>query len=412
MKCAASYPSSVCPGTVKLDKELNGSPFDLRCRECKFRVGQIDIGFDQNKRIDLIKKKLQQTQQGFGKNTSREIGSWESFAESMLVDLFYEAAGMRPGIGNAALVSCGSLGRREATPHSDLEFFLLVEKTDQPLVEKGFGIANKMYEFAESIHAATGIFGEDHNFKRGRGHICMSVEGKHLEPGFRNQLVITTVDLHDFILWSNLVGGHVVMGQPQMYEQFRNMVVQLTHNRELIVGRLENDLLLVGTGGSVFDKWKKREVKTKINIKAHLLRPCTYTIVYLGAYFQVDGSGDRIHLHKLKQKGYVSDAVARMIETTMQTAEQWRWKSHLEHKGEVDDIDLATIKEMNQRTEILNCVNNVSSLLALADAWIKLQRTPPKKSFFSFGKQAESPYLTQNPGKYRYVPFDQDRPKN
>ncbi|MFO0825120.1 MAG: hypothetical protein U0792_18695 [Gemmataceae bacterium] len=39
-------------------------------------------------------------------------------------------------------------------------------------------------------------------------------------------------------------------------------------------------------------------------------------------------------------------------------------------KAEVDELDLSTVTDFNQKMDILTCVNNVSCLLARAAEWI------------------------------------------
>jgi signal-transduction protein with cAMP-binding, CBS, and nucleotidyltransferase domain len=358
--------------------------------------------FDDNKRVELIRKKLEQMHQGFDKNQLREIGSWAPFAESVLVDLFYAVAGMRPMVGKAALVSCGSLGRRESTPHSDLEFFLVVEGNDR--LEAGYTIANGIYEKAESIHNALKVFGQDVIFGKDKENICLTTTGRYRRWDQRlAQHVPELIEYDQFIYWTNLMGGHVVMGHPELYTTLRQNLVQVSHDRKLIVDRFENDVFL--SGGSVLNTWQKRDPLSTVNIKAHFLRPCTFTVTYLGAYYKVDGSGDRVHLHALNRAGYLSQPVFRIIDLTMQTAEKLRWASHLRHRDEEDKIDLDKITDFNQRMDVLTCINNVSCILELASLWIKRRRDP------FFKQNSERPFHTETPERYRHAPFEQKRPK-
>ncbi|MEO5859016.1 MAG: DUF294 nucleotidyltransferase-like domain-containing protein [Pyrinomonadaceae bacterium] len=303
---------------------------------------------------------------------SRLVGhQWADTADDYVRQLLFLAAkdlGMVPMLTEHAVVVTGSLGRRQATPYSDLEFFIVV--SNDKLLAPYHILIDKMWDLSKQITEITQSYTPDVYFRKGSSFNVMTADGEMLPYDSGRDLTAAPVGiLFDQIVRNMIEGGRCITGKVQLYtdlcehtSHFTNRKLALAEYKEWI-GYARKDFGNAFAGGS-------RPTGT-IDLKGMILRPVLYTTYCLGRYYRVPGNGDLSHILMLQSKGKISYPVCHLMKKTLDDAQLIRLQLHAQHKGEFDEVSF-------DHPRVKQCLRNISAVMGMGEAWLKKKKGQAK----------------------------------
>ncbi|MDI1243585.1 MAG: DUF294 nucleotidyltransferase-like domain-containing protein [bacterium] len=303
---------------------------------------------------------------------SRLVGQqWADTADGYVRQLLFLAAkevGMVPLLTEHAVVVTGSLGRRQATPYSDLEFFIVV--SDDKLLAPYHILIDKMWDLSKQITEITNSYTPDVYFRKGSSFNVMTADGEMLPYDSGRDLQGAPVGiLFDQIVRNMIEGGRCITGNGQLYSDlceharyFTPRKLALAEYKEW-VGYARKDFANAFAGGA--------RPTGSIDLKGMILRPVLYTTYCLGRYYRVPGNGDIGHILLLQSKGKISSPVSHLMKKTLDDAQLIRLQLHARHRGEFDEVSF-------DHPRVKECLRNISALMGMGEAWLKKKKGQAK----------------------------------
>ena len=299
---------------------------------------------------------------------SRLVGQqWADITDNYVQQLLFLAAkeiGMVPLLTEHAVVVTGSLGRRQATPYSDLEFFIVV--SNDKLLAPYHLLIDKMWDLSEKITEITKSYTPDVYFRKGSSFNVMTADGEMLPYDRPRDLTAAPVGiLFDQIVRNMIEGGRRISGNGLLYDdlckhtsQFTNRKLALAEYKDWI-GYARKDFETAFAGG--------KRPTGPIDLKGMILRPLLYTTFCLGRYYSVPGNGDLAHILLLQSKGKISYPVGHLMKKTLDDAQLIRLKLHTQHGGEFDEVSF-------DHPRVKQCLRNISALMGMGEAWLRKKK--------------------------------------
>ena len=299
---------------------------------------------------------------------SRLVGhQWADTADNYVQELLFLAAkavGMVPLLAEHAVVVTGSLGRRQATPYSDLEFFIVVSNDN--LLAPYHKLVDKMWDLSKQITEITTSYTPDVYFRKGSSFNVLTSDGEMLPYDSERDLNAAPVGiLFDQIVRNMIEGGRRISGNGQLYSDLCEHTSHFTQRKLAMaeykewIGYARKDFENAFAGGA--------RPRGPIDLKGMVLRPLLYTTFCLGRYYRVPGNGDLGHIHKLQSKGKISPQVCHLMKKTLDDAQLIRLQLHTRHKREFDEVSF-------DHPRVKECLRNISALMGMGEAWLKKKK--------------------------------------
>jgi hypothetical protein len=328
---------------------------------------------------------------------NRQItGDWAAFVEASLVEFFEKAmatVGQPVSQGAFALVLSGSLARQQATPFSDLEFFIVVNDVNRigafrkvalemwKLIGAAGGNTRAVVSTQRPAELETGSLTEDAVIHSKSQFIVLTPKGQALDyKGVSN--VDAMPALKDGMFRNFVEAGRPIAGTPNLFLDLRKAIAEACEDarngamafekkiREEVTAEYDSFVrqyrtvriqkrhaLVLGAPVELPDQ-------VRINIKDMILRPILFTTLTLGRFYGVLGPGSLEHAVLLAWRGVISQQVLNLIVATTDYAQSLRLRLHTRARQETDEApaDHPVCKA---------CMRNISALMGMADIWIK-----------------------------------------
>lgn len=390
MPCRSVVKSVLCPGPT-LPKGVNADTSeDFRCRGCRLSAGareprvtteSIQRAHGRNQATIAI------TRQFPPKGSRLVAKQWADFVDTTLVEIFEEAcATQRPPVrlaaGEFSLVVTGSLSRRQATPYSDLEFFMVVD--DDEKVKPCARMVQVMWQNIREMTEQTKVLTPDSFFNEASrcNVVTPSMRGlasaqSSIWPDFEADLVQLEA-LYDLMSTNMYMGGRLIAGDEGLLEQLKGFL-RTSKSKELIVKDI--DEMVDDYGGQIAQLFGTKLASPRpiappegvvFDLKQLVLRPYTLCTLYLGRLYGVDGTGDKAQMKALYKEGYVSKEVYELMKHTLDAAQKLRQGLHAWYKKEKDMVGFGG--------PLCNlCLRNTSAFLGMCRLFCKQRIGDPSE---------------------------------
>jgi hypothetical protein len=355
MPCLSVVQSVLCPGD-SLPKDVTAdTAADYRCRGCRSVAGDRESRVTTES-IEKAKRRNQATAdmtRQFPKG-SRYVGKdWANFVDTALIEIFEEACAtqrppLRLGAKEFTFVVTGSLARRQATPYSDLEFFLVVD-TDAK-VKPYARMVQTMWQNIREMTEQTKAWKEDDFFNEASRFNVVTPSLRGLAFQMNSIWPNYDADIGDLGVETSLVhanmfmGGRVIAGNDRLLNELKAFL-----RRAKPIDDLIEDVKGAATDAAdLIGKLFRTKVAAPrpivppegatFNLKTTVLRPFTMCTLYLGKIYEINGTGDREHMKALYKAGRLSKEVYDLMKRTVDAAQKLRQELHAWNKEEQDDV--------------------------------------------------------------------------
>jgi hypothetical protein len=379
--CQSPLKSIVCPGPQLNEGIKIGSDGDLRCRHCRA------LAAPKWERSKVGEKgfvgRVQVEQRGFnrrldgGPGTTVRMGTrgkqpvrqdlaghdWAKVADAFVIRIFEEVA-PQPVSNSFALCVVGSLGRKEATQFSDLEFCFLLAEPHQEFLH----YALEMLKQIKPITEQTGAFSEDKVFCASNpDYMAFTMKGG-------------LINADDLIFRTNILGARCIYGgNPELLRELQKMVLAEKITKQQLLLDFQSDL------NDVISKWQGNRTDA-IDVKQHIMRPLTWIVGSLGRFHDILGTGNLNHAWNLfnYQPKLMSAEVFALFKQTYELGDALRQEIHREYGQEKESIrvlkrphlseqdrQLAEAHTRKYRARAIQCMENISQLVGITKAWMR-----------------------------------------
>lgn len=268
---------------------------------------------------------------------------WSQRVALVVQDLFDEQIGLSPPCRYAVCLA-GSGARREASPYSDLDCFLLVEDDSPPKVATFKGHCQAVKDLLLSAEGNGGL----------RFCNIMSPLG---DPGNAKAptLIRTPRNMAALLEWDEaVIEGHVVQGLQEhdllfgyapLYADFKTEMGLIlgkncySFSSRPILTRLKKQGLQI-IKEVVNNPNFKMPARTDqdYQVKEQFYRPVQFLAKGLAYYYAVSAVSTAEQLDSLVQGNHMSRTVANNFSTVMNAMARLRFKLHLDREGEKDFV--------------------------------------------------------------------------
>jgi Putative nucleotidyltransferase DUF294/Putative nucleotidyltransferase substrate binding domain len=324
-------------------------PVQKVCQVCK-RIGQM-----RARRGSVSNLLTMGTRTGLGLQQS-----WSQRVDVIVRDLFESSLQDDPPCAYAVCMA-GSGAREEASPYSDLDFFILVEDDSAPKVKFFKDACQRMKTEMLSFEGNWGL----------RFCNIMSPLG---DPGNTKApvLIRSPANMAALVEWGpDMIEGHVsgglqehrfLFGERRLYDAFKvdlNTIVGKTcftmSSRPVITRAKKMGLKVIKD--TVQDPRFRPPSKTDkyFHVKEQFYRPPQFLAKGLAWYYGIDEVGTAAQLRGLVQANRMTQTVANNFMAVLNPMAQLRFKLHLDREGEKDFVYL----DQNQRDQELRRLKNL-----------------------------------------------------
>lgn len=363
-----------CPGP-------GGMPAQLRCKRCA--RGLCEAGnttFDarcfgpegtQNQHVCLVCRRIRQMRARRGsvsnlmvQGTRTGLGLQQSWSQrvDVIVQELFESSLVGDPPCDYAVCMAGSGAREEASPYSDLDFFILLDDDSLPKVKYFKEACERMKSEMLSFEGNWGL----------RFCNIMSPLG---DPGNRKAptLIRSPLNMAALVEWGpDMIEDHVsgglqehrfVFGERRLYDAFKvdlNTVVGKTcftmSSRPVITRAKKMGLKVIKD--TVQDPRFRPPNRTDrtFHVKEQFYRPPQFLAKGLAWYYGIDEVGTAAQLRGLVQANRMTQTVANNFMAVLNAMAQLRFKLHLDREGEKDFV----YTDQNHRDQELRRLKNLA----------------------------------------------------
>lgn len=279
---------------------------------------------------------------------------WAKFAENLIKNVFnmvlkdYQIKLS----GNVSLCICGSLARRQATPYSDIDCFVILENEDDTPNLK---------------EAMEGFYQLFHRIETETRQFMMDIVG--INP---KQICGTPEEIYNHIreigheaLITSLINAKALF-EPEL---LKNLHASIRQDKDL-----RDKLLADSYYNLAIDEYSGPRDTKQIFIKRDLLRPLDFILSGLRHQFQLyeeDGShlGLRTALDRLLEDGHIDRIFHELILSSYDKAYNLRIKKHLDAGSESEDVIVYDEETDQEITDIRELVDRVAIIRATVNDW-------------------------------------------
>ena len=245
---------------------------------------------------------------------------------------------------NYAVALAGSGARREASPYSDLDFFILVEDSKPANVQFFVDVSERMRDVLTSVEGNSGL------------RLCniMSPLGSPGNPK-APQLIRTPHDMADLVEWPpDQIEGHIsggllehafLLGTQQLYNDFKtdlNVIVAktcFTFSSRLTItqGKLKG-LKVISDLVNDPRFTPPQATDDSYHVKEQFYRPPQFIAKGLSWFYAVNQVATSYQLNELVQGNHMSTVNAQRFTNVLNEMAKLRFKLHLDSEGEKDFV--------------------------------------------------------------------------